>query len=339
MALMQPPLSTPRANSPRNVENEIPDPLGYSEIDCVICPNETFAPQHALSLPRNSGLQISVISLGGWLMHGGHTDDDIAFDSLQLQYAGGRAETVPWEGVEALRVGQGGCHHFHQFLSINDVGLSRKHVLGGMQKSLKRLRLTTSILSVHAHRHDKHTPMEEVVRVFNHLINTGQALYWGTSEWSAEEIADAWRVADKHHLIGSLMEQPEYNLKRDRVEIEYANLYGKHGLGLTVYFPLRRGILTGYSSSENIPADSRAAKEGSRLHDEIVNGREMLDKVTRLRPVAEKLVATSGELALAGVIRNEHVSLAIIGATSLTDEVAKEIEEVKGTKPTGPLMR
>ncbi|TDL16730.1 voltage-dependent potassium channel, beta subunit [Rickenella mellea] len=326
----------------------------------------------------NSGLKISVISLGGWLTHGGHTDDDIAFATLKAaydggvnffdsaeEYAGGRAETVlgkalkhfAWDREDVVistKLYWG--RHDDLSLGINDVGLSRKHVLGGMRNSLKRLQLDYVDL-VYAHRPDKHTPMEEVVRAFNYLINTGQALYWGTSEWSAEEIADAWRVADKHHLIGPLMEQPEYNLiKRDRVEVEYANLYPKHGLGLTVYSPLRRGILTGkYSSSDNIPADSRAAKEGSWFHDEIVNGREMLDKVAKLRPIAEKLGATSGQLALAWVIRNEHVSSAIIGATSvaqleenlgavavvekLTDEVVKEIEDVMGTKPTGPPMR
>ena len=150
------------------------------------------------------------------------------------------------------------------------------------------------------------------------------------------------------------MEQPEYNmLKRERVEVEYAPLYRKHGLGLTVFSPLRRGILTGKYNSGVIPPDSRAGKEGSWFRDEIVNGADMLARVALLAPIAERLGCTQGQLAIAWTIRNEYVSNAIVGATNveqmkenlaavnivpkLSREVLDEIDDVLGNKPTeGP---
>jgi len=324
----------------------------------------------------NSGLKISVISLGGWLTHGGHTGEEIALETIKAcydggvnffdsaeGYAGGRAEILLGKAVRrygwdrddvviATKLYFG--EHEDGSKGINDVGLSRKHILGGMRKSLKRLQMDHVDL-VYAHRPDQHTPMEEVVRAFNYLVNSGQAHYWGTSEWSAEEITDAWRVADKLNLIGPLMEQPEYNLlKRDRVEAEYAPLYRKHGLGLTVFSPLRRGILTG-KYNNGIPEDSRAAKEGSWFKKEIVEGGELLAKVAKLEPIAKRLGGTQGQLALAWVIKKPEVSSAIIGATSLkqveenlgaialvdkiTDDVLKEIDDILGNVPQYPPAR
>ena len=327
----------------------------------------------------NSGLKISVLSLGGWLTHGGHTGDEIAlatikaaydggvnfFDSAE-GYAGGRAEILLGKAIKQFGWDREDLvistklywgEHSDGSKGINDVGLSRKHILGGMRKSLARLKMDYVDL-VFAHRPDKFTPMEEVVRAFNYLIDKGQALYWGTSEWSAEEIADAWRVADKLGLIGPLMEQPEYNmLKRDRVELEYSPLYAKFGLGLTVFSPLRRGILTGKYNDGNIPPESRAGKEGSWFRDEIVNGRDMLQRVAELASVAKKLGpnVTQGQLALAWTIKNPHVSSAIIGTTSLkqmeenlaaiplvdklTPEIMEEIESILGNKPLAGPMR
>jgi len=326
----------------------------------------------------NSGLRVSVISLGGWLTHGGHSGDDASYETLKAAYdggvnffdsaegyAGGRAETLLGNAVKKfgwdrdhlvistkLYWGQ----HDDGSIGINDLGLSRKHILAGTKKSLKRLQMDFVDL-IYAHRPDKYTPMEEVVRAFNHLISTGQALYWGTSEWSAEEIQDAWRIAEKLNLIGPLMEQPEYNMfKRDRVEAEYSELYRKHGLGLTVFSPLRRGILTGKYNA-GIPEGTRAHKEGSWFKDEIINGGEMLKKVEKLTDVATGLdelngkPVTTGQLALAWTIKNEHVSSAIIGATSvaqidenlaavelvqngiLTDTVMENIEKILENKP------
>lgn len=337
-------------------------------------------PEHPDMIYRflgHSGLRISVISLGGWLTHGGHTGEEIAlatikaaydggvnfFDSAE-QYSSGRAEILLGKAVRhfgwdrddlviSTKIYWG--EHEDGSKGVNDVGLSRKHILTGMRKSLKRLQMDYVDL-VYAHRPDRHTPMEEVVRAFNHLINTGQAMYWGTSEWSAEEIQDAWRVADKLNLIGPLMEQPQYNmLSRERVEVEYAPLYRKHGLGLTIFSPLQKGVLTG-KYNNGIPEDSRANKSGAEwFRDQIVNGKPMLERVARLDPIAKKIGATSGQLALAWVVKNEHVSSAIIGATSvaqieenlaalrfvskLTPEILEEVEAVLENKPKLPPMR
>lgn len=127
---------------------------------------------------------------------------------------------------------------------VNNKGLSRKHVIEGMSASLARLDLEYVDL-IYAHRPDRQTPMEEVVRAFNHLITTGRAFYWGTSQWSADEIAQAWRHADRLGLVGPVMEQPLYNLlDREKVELEFAHLYRDVGLGLTVFSPLKQGLLS-----------------------------------------------------------------------------------------------
>ncbi|EJD52428.1 Aldo/keto reductase [Auricularia subglabra TFB-10046 SS5] len=337
-------------------------------------------PEHPDMIYRfvgNSGLRVSVISLGGWLTHGGHTGEEIAlatikaaydggvnfFDSAE-QYSSGRAEILLGKAVRhfgwdrddlviSTKIYWG--EHEDGSKGVNDVGLSRKHILTGMRKSLKRLQMDYVDL-VYAHRPDRSTPMEEVVRAFNHLINTGQAMYWGTSEWSAEEIQDAWRVADKLSLIGPLMEQPQYNmLSRERVEVEYAPLYRKHGLSLTIFSPLQKGVLTG-KYNNGIPEDSRANKSGAEwFKAQITNGQSMLERVARLDPVAKKVGATTGQLALAWVVKNEHVSSAIIGATSvaqieenlaalrfvskLTPEILEEVESVLENKPKLPPMR
>ncbi|KAH7108392.1 voltage-dependent potassium channel, beta subunit [Auriculariales sp. MPI-PUGE-AT-0066] len=325
----------------------------------------------------NSGLKVSVISLGGWLTHGGHAEDDTSFQTIKLaydrginffdtaeQYASGGAEILlgkalkhfGWDRddlVISTKIYWGEREDGSK--GVNDVGLSRKHVLSGMRKSLKRLQLDYVDL-VYAHRPDRHTPMEEVVRAFNYLINSGQAHYWGTSEWTAEEIQDAWRVADKLNLIGPVMEQPQYHmLHRERVEVEYSGLYRKHGLGLTVFSPLMRGVLTG-KYTNGIPEDSRANKSGADwFRQQVVNGKPILERVARLEPIATKIGATTGQLALAWVVKNPRVSSAIIGATSekqvienidalkfvdkLTPEILEEIEGVLENKPTQLPMR
>ncbi|KZT56409.1 voltage-gated potassium channel subunit beta-2 [Calocera cornea HHB12733] len=300
----------------------------------------TLPPMQYRFLGR-SGLKISVISLGGWLTHGGHTGDELALQTMKRAYelgvnffdsaegyAAGKAEILLGKAIK-----QYGWEREDLVIStklywgekedgtkgVNDVGLSRKHILGGMRKSLKRLDLDYVDL-IYAHRPDRYTPMEEVVRAFNYLISTGQALYWGTSEWSAEEVADAWGIAERLNLIGPLMEQPEYNmLKRDRFEREYEPLFRKWGTGTTVFSPLRRGILTG-KYDNGIPEDSRAAKEGGWFKDEVsgTQGEQTLARVKKLKTVADKLGCSRAQLALAWTLANPHVSSAIIGATSVT---------------------
>jgi len=238
---------------------------------------------------------------------------------------------------------------------VNNGGLSRKHLIEGLNASLERLQLEYVDL-VYAHRPDRNTPIEETVRAFNHLIETGKAFYWGTSEWNPEEIASAWRVADKLNLIGPLMEQPGYNmLQRKRVDEDYVLLYEHYGLGLTIFSPLKIGILTG-KYNDGIPEDSRlgSSKDGfvdmmkKRFGTE--DWQKELKIVKALKPVADKLGCNQAQLALAWVIKNPHVSSAITGASKveqiydsvksleylekLTPEVMEEIDTILGNKPT-----
>lgn len=203
--------------------------------------------------------------------------------------------------------------------------------------------------------------MEEIVRAFNHLINTGKAFYWGTSEWNADEIASAWRYADRLGLVGPVMEQPCYNmLQREKVETEFAHLYREVGLGLTVFSPMRQGILSG-KYKDGIPEDSRF----SQKEVEYINGfwqqtdkakwEAIVQQVNKLAPIADRLGVKQSQLALAWVLSNKNVSSAITGASSpeqvyenckavavvdkLTPEILKEIDEVLNNKPPTILAR
>lgn len=243
---------------------------------------------------------------------------------------------------------------------VNNVGLSRKHIIEGTNNALERLGLEYVDL-IYAHRPDRNTPIEETVRAFNYLINTGKAFYWGTSEWNADEIATAWRYADKLNLIGPVMEQPQYNmLARAKVETEFAHLYEETGLGLTIFSPLKIGILTG-KYNEGIPKDSRLGSSSDpfvigmnkRFGDD--SWKKDIEIVAKLKPVAEKLGITQASLAMAWVLKNKNVSSAITGASrpeqiydsvksldaieKLTPEIMAEIDEILGNKPAEMIRR
>ncbi|KAI2605806.1 Aldo/keto reductase [Hypoxylon fragiforme] len=338
-------------------------------------------PKMSYRLLGRSGLYVSAISLGGWLTYGGHVDDENTFACMKAAYdsgvnffdcaegyADGKSEEVMGEAIRkfgwkrndlviSTKVYYGSAFSANP---VNNRGLSRKHILEGTSASLTRLGLTYVDL-LYAHRPDRLTPMEETVRAFNHLISSGQALYWGTSEWSADEIASAWRVADRLGLVGPLMEQPLYNLlDRERVEREYAHLYRETGLGLTVYSPMKSGMLTG-KYTDGVPPDSRFAQEGVEYIAGYWRrtGKEAWDaniaRVNRLRPIAEQLGVTQGQLALAWVLRNPHVSSAITGASrpeqvyenvralevvdKLTPEILEKIDEILENKPPAIVER
>ncbi|KAI1845117.1 hypothetical protein JX266_008664 [Neoarthrinium moseri] len=317
-----------------------------------------------------SGLQVSAISLGGWLTYGEKTfacmkaayDVGVNFFDCAEGYAGGESERVMGEAIQKF-----GWKRNDLVISTkiywgtangdrpeNNRGLSRKHIIEGTDASLKRLQLEYVDL-LYAHRPDRQTPIEETVRAFNHLIDTGKALYWGTSEWNADEIAQAWRYADKLGLIGPLMEQPRYNmLEREKVETEYHQLYREVGLGLTVFSPLRQGILSG-KYRDGVPPDSRFAREdvefikgfwqrtGKAKWDGIIA------QVNELQPIADRLGIKLSTLALAWVLSNPNVSSAITGASSpeqvyenalavgavgkLTPEILEQIDGVLKNKP------
>jgi aryl-alcohol dehydrogenase-like predicted oxidoreductase len=237
---------------------------------------------------------------------------------------------------------------------VNNVGLSRKHIVEGVNLALERLQLDYVDL-IYAHRPDRNTPIEETVRAFNHIIDTGKAFYWGTSEWDADEIAQAWRYADKLNLIGPVMEQPGYNmLRREKVEKEYEHLYEQVGLGLTIFSPLKIGILTG-KYNDGIPKDSRLGSSTdpivAMMNEKFGNDdwKKDIEIVAKLKPVADKLDMTQATLAMAWVLKNKNVSSAITGASrpeqiyesvkaipaaeKLTPEILAEIDEILGNKP------
>lgn len=255
------------------------------------------------------------------------------FDTAEV-YAEGRSELVlgniikraGWKRsdlVIATKLFWGGA-------GPNDRGLSRKHLVEGIKASLKRLQMDYVDL-IFAHRPDPKTPMEEIVRGFNWMIDQGLAFYWGTSEWSAEQISDAWAIADRLGLVGPAMEQPQYNMFcRERVEKEYAPLYEKRGLGTTIWSPLAGGLLTG-KYNNGIPEGSRLSLQGNaimkRQRDALdtPEGREKIAKVKDLSLIATELGCSVSQLALAWCLKNPRVSTVITGAS----KVEQLVENVK----------
>lgn len=214
---------------------------------------------------------------------------------------------------------------------------------------------------MYAHRPDRNTPIEETVRAYNHVINTGKAFYWGTSEWNADEISQAWRVADRLGLIGPVMEQPQYNmLVREKVEKEFWGLYREVGLGLTIFSPLKMGILTG-KYNDGMPEDSRLGlnTEGfvRGFNKSVGNDawKKQIQTVKDLKPIADKLECSMAQLAIAWVLKNPNVSSAITGtsrpeqiyetvkafdvAKKLTPELMEEIEKILDNKPEEVTLR
>lgn len=239
----------------------------------------------------------------------------------------------------------------------NTRGLSRKHIVEGLKASLERLQ-QPYVDIVFAHRADPGTPMLEVVEGFTQVIrNLNLAYYWGTSEWSALQITEATRLAEKHGLIAPVAEQPEYNaFKRDRFEVEYAPVFREFGYGSTIWSPLDTGMLTG-KYNDGIPKGSRLDTNKDWFADRIKKlesseGKTKIEKVRKLTTIAERFDASVSQLALAWALSNKNVSTVILGATKaeqihdnckalaildkITPEVLKEIDEVLDNKPKGP---
>jgi voltage-dependent potassium channel beta subunit len=276
------------------------------------------------------------------------------FDNAEV-YANGVAEEIM--GAALARAGWKRSEYlvstkiFWGGPGVNQRGLSRKHVVEGTDAALARLGVEYVDL-IFCHRADLHTPVEETVRAMNHVIDHGKALYWGTSEWPAERLMEAYQIARREHLIPPLMEQPQYNmLHRDRFEREYAPLYDGTGLGTTIWSPLAGGLLTG-KYREGVPPGTRSTLEGYGWLHERYDGeaaRSNIDKVERLRPIAADLSCTLAQLAIAWCLTNPHVSTAILGASRpeqlvenlgaaevvdrLTPDVLAAIEEVLDNRP------
>jgi len=281
-----------------------------------------------------SGLKISSLSLGAWVTYGSQVGEDVAYECMTEAYEGGvnffdNAEAYASGKAEVVMgnvIRRAGWKRSDLVISTklfwggqgpNDKGLSRKRILEGTDRSLARLQLEYVDL-LFCHRPDPETPIEETVRAMNHVIAQGKVFYWGTSEWSADEIAEAAAIAQREHLIGPAMEQPQYHLfHRERVEKEYARLYDDIGLGLTIWSPLASGLLTGKYDRGPV-AGTRAELPGMEwLREELVGAaaRPRIEKVKKFKPIADRLGCTRAQLALAWCLKNPHVSSVITGAT------------------------
>ena len=289
----------------------------------------------------HSGLQVSKLSLGSWVTYANQVNVKDAKEMLALAmdkgvnffdnaevYASGQSEEVMGTALKALKWPRlnyivstkfywGLAEPDEKAVTINRRNtLNRKYLMQAIDGSLTRMGLDFIDL-VYCHRPDPLTPIEETVHAMSDMITQGKGLYWGTSEWSADEIRAAWCIADKHHLHKPVMEQPQYNMfHRQRVEVEYARLYKDIGLGLTTWSPLASGLLTG-KYRNGVPKGSRGARKDMEfllkgLTDEAKNA-----AVTQLEVIAKELDCSLGQLAIAWTAHNPHVSTVIMGASKI----------------------
>jgi voltage-dependent potassium channel beta subunit len=285
----------------------------------------------------SSGLKLSALGFGAWVSFGNQIgrsqareliaqafDAGVNFFDNAETYANGEAERIMGDVLADLRLPRDAwCVSSKVFFGAVDhpaptqKGLSRKHVIEACEQALKRLRVDHLDL-YYCHRPDPDTPIEETVRAMDTLIRQGKVLYWGTSEWPAEAIAEAARIARANGLTPPTMEQPEYNLlHRERVEREYAPLYESIGLGTTTWSPLASGLLTG-KYNDGLPEGSRMRTPGYEWLARRLStpeGQAKIERARRFTALAKELGENPAQLALAWCLRNPRVSCVILGAT------------------------
>ncbi|MBP3193325.1 potassium channel beta subunit family protein [Natronogracilivirga saccharolytica] len=320
-----------------------------------------------------AGVQVSALSFGSWLTFGKLIDDATAeklmhiaydnginfFDNAEGYYFGKSEEVMGdilkksgWDRTTYLvssKVFWGGK-------KPNQTGLSKKHVFEACHAALRRLQVDYLDLFF-CHRPDKNTPMEETVWAMHQLVMQGKVLYWGTSEWSAQEIMEAHAVAKQHNLVAPVMEQPQYNMiHRERVEVEYKKLYRPDvaGMGTTIWSPLASGLLTG-KYNKGIPEEQTRLKEENLdwLKEAILTS-ENIEKANKLTGLADELDMSLARLAVAWCLKNPDVSTVILGASKehqleenlkavedidkLDDAAMDRIEEILQNKPEQPMF-
>ncbi len=320
-----------------------------------------------------AGVQVSALSFGSWLTFGKLIDDATAeklmhiaydnginfFDNAEGYYFGKSEEVMGdilkksgWDRTTYLvssKVFWGGK-------KPNQTGLSKKHVFEACHAALRRLQVDYLDLFF-CHRPDKNTPMEETVWAMHQLVMQGKVLYWGTSEWSAQEIMEAHAVAKQHNLVAPVMEQPQYNMiHRERVEVEYKKLYRPDvaGMGTTIWSPLASGLLTG-KYNKGIPEEQTRLKEENLdwLKEAILTS-ENIEKANKLTGLADELDMSLARLAVAWCLKNTDVSTVILGASKehqleenlkavedidkLDDAAMDRIEEILQNKPEQPMF-
>jgi voltage-dependent potassium channel beta subunit len=287
-----------------------------------------------------SGLKLSELSFGSWVTFNKQVDSQLAermfgtcfdaginfFDNAE-GYERGGSEIVMGKALKALgRPRDSYCVSSKVFFGAHEnpaptqSGLSRKHVTEACHQALERLQVDYLDLYF-CHRADPDTPIGETVWAMHNLVTQGKVLYWGTSEWTAEEISEAYEFAHANHLTPPTMEQPQYNLlDRHRFEVEYGPLYEKYGLGTTTWSPLASGALTG-KYLDGIPADSRAALPGyewlRKTMVESERGQQRMERVRQLLPIAEERGISLSRLAIAWCLLNPRVSTVILGASRI----------------------
>jgi voltage-dependent potassium channel beta subunit len=318
-----------------------------------------------------SGLQVSELSFGAWVTFGKQADVDLAVNLLKTAYdAGvnffdnaeiyeyGQAEIVMGNAIKKLGWRRdsylvsskvhGGC-----IPDPNPIqwGLSRKHIYDACYQAMERLHVDYLDLYF-CHRPDVRAPMEETVRAMTELIQQGKVRYWGTSEWSAQQLMEAHSVARQYNLIPPTMEQPQYNMfERDRFEVEYGRVYDAIGMGTTIWSPLASGMLTGKYNA-GAPDDSRINLPGYEWLKEFFeseDGKSKIEKVKQLSVIADEMGTNMARLALAWCLKNPNVSTLIMGASKvsqlednlkaidvvdqITDDLMERIEQILDNKP------
>ena len=313
----------------------------------------------------SSGLKVSVLSLGSWVTFDTQVDDDLAvkcigaagdagcnlFDNAEA-YAAGKSEEIMgrafkelgwprWSYVLTTKLYWG----IHGDVPNMRNTLNRKYLMQAIDGSLERLD-DDFVDVVYCHRADPDTPMEEVVQTFTEIIEHKKAHYWGTSEWTADEVRSAIEIAERYGWHKPVTEQSQYNLlERRKVEKEFARLHAETGYGNTIWSPLASGLLTG-KYRDGIPEDSRGALEGYEWLQDRLSDQDVIERVEGLRPISERLDCSMAQLSLAWATKHPMVSSVITGASKveqveqnfgavdvipkLTDDVMAEIDEALG---------
>ena len=314
----------------------------------------------------NTGIQISALSLGSWITFGKQIEDNISeklmsvaydaginfFDNAEI-YARGQSEIVMGKALKNLNWPRSSylvsskVFFGYETDKPNQRGLSRKHILEGCEAALKRLQVDYIDLFF-CHRPDKNTPILETVQAMNTLIQQGKILYWGTSEWSAQEILQAHVEAARHQLIGPVMEQPQYNIfERRKMEDDYLHLFKYQGMGTTIWSPLSSGLLTGKYLGD-VGATRLSIQGMEWLHERNITPAR-LEKVKALKNISDSIDVSLSLFSLAWCLKNPNVSSAILGASKvsqleenlkaldvvekLTDEIMQQVDEVMQNKP------
>ena len=313
-----------------------------------------------------TGIQVSELSFGSWVTFHNQVGVNSAvnmmavayeagvnfFDNAEV-YAGGKSESVMGEALKELKWARGTyLISTKLYWGINEVvnqknTLNRKYLIEGIAGSLERLQLDYVDL-IYCHRPDKTTPIEETVWAMHNIIEWGQALYWGTSEWAASEIIEAIQIAERHHLHKPVVEQPQYNMfEQGRLTGDYVRFYKDYGYGTTIWSPLASGLLTGKYQG-GIPKDSRGALKGYDWLNNHLTDQQKLAKVAALEPIAKELGCSLSQLALAWCLKNPFVSTVITGASrveqvhenmkaadvvdAITPEIMERIDVIFGIK-------